>query len=66
MDLLNTFLAFNLIATALSLVAFFAMREPIATYAATAKEKFARFNAAGAAGAATSFVLIASVANLFV
>jgi hypothetical protein len=66
MDFFNTFLAFNVAATALTLVAFFAMREPIAAYAETAKEKFANFNVAGTAGAATSFVLLASVANLFI
>jgi CDP-diacylglycerol pyrophosphatase len=66
MDFLNTFLAFNVAATALTLVAFFAMREPIAAYATAAKEKFASFNVAGATGAATSFVLMATVANLFI
>ncbi len=65
MDLLNTFLAFNVAATAATLIAFFAMREPIAAYADTVKTKLASFNIAGTAGAATSLVLMASVVNLF-
>jgi hypothetical protein len=65
MDILNTFLALNVAASALTLVAFFAMREPIAAFATTVKTKFASFNAAGTAGAATSLVLMASVVNLF-
>lgn len=65
MDLLNTFLIFNLTATVLVLAGFFSMRENVATTVATAKAKLADFNIAGAAGAATSLMLLTSVAVLF-
>lgn len=65
MDLLNTFFLFNLTATVALLVGFFFMRENIAATVENTKAKIAEFNMAGAAGAATSMVLLASVAVLF-
>jgi hypothetical protein len=65
MDLLNTFFVFNLTATAAVLLGFFLMRDSAAITAATVKAKLNHFNAAGAAGAATSMVLLSSVAVLF-
>ncbi|TAG02065.1 MAG: hypothetical protein EAZ30_10640 [Betaproteobacteria bacterium] len=65
MNLLNTFLLFNLAATVAVLIGFFAMRENVAEGVASLKAKFSGFSAAGASGAAMSMVLLASVANLF-
>jgi hypothetical protein len=65
MDYLNAFLAFNASATALALLAFATMREPIAASLEKAKSKFSDVNVAGLGGAATSLVLLASVAHLF-
>jgi hypothetical protein len=65
MDLLNSFFAFNALATASALVAFATMREPIAAHIDNTKAKFANANLAGLGGAATSLVLLASVAHLF-
>jgi hypothetical protein len=65
MDYLNAFLAFNATATAIALVAFATMREPIAASIEKAKAKMSDINVAGLGGAATSLVLLASVAHLF-
>ena len=65
MDVLNTFFVFNLTATIAVLAGFFLMRENVAATVANAKAKVATFNMAGAAGAATSMVLLTSVAALF-
>lgn len=65
MDLLNTFLIFNLTATLVVLSGFFLMRENIAATVANAKAKVGEFNMAGAAGAATSLMLLTGVAVLF-
>jgi hypothetical protein len=65
MDLLNTFFVFNLTATAAVLLGFFLMRDSVAITAATVKAKLNNFNVAGAAGVATSMVLLSSVAVLF-
>lgn len=65
MDLLNTFLIFNLTATLLVMSGFFLMRENVVATVANAKAKVAEFNMAGAAGAATSLMLLSSVAALF-
>jgi uncharacterized protein YccT (UPF0319 family) len=65
MDLLNSFFAFNALATAAALVAFATMREPIAAQLSNAKAKLSNVNVAGLGGAATSLVLLASVAHLF-
>jgi hypothetical protein len=65
MDLLNTFFVFNLTATIAVLVGFFMMRDGIAVVVADVKAKASGFNVAGAAGAATSMVMLTSVAALF-
>ena len=65
MDLLNTFFVFNLTATIALLGGFFFTRESIAATASNAKAKTTNFNMAGAAGAATSLLLLTSVAVLF-
>lgn len=65
MDLLNTFLIFNLTATLLVMSGFFLMRENVVATVANAKAKVAEFNMAGAVGAATSLMLLSSVAALF-
>lgn len=65
MDALNTFFVFNITATIAVLVGFFMMRESVATTVAGIGQRIARFNVAGAAGAATSMVMLASVATLF-
>jgi hypothetical protein len=65
MDLLNTFFVFNLTATIAVLGGFFFMRENMATNVANAKAKVSEFNMAGAAGAATSLMLLTSIAVLF-
>ena len=65
MDLLNTFLIFNITATIAVLAAFFMMRENVAVAWHSSKAYAGRFNVAGAAGAATSMVLLTSVAVLF-
>ena len=65
MDLLNTFFVFNLTATIALLVGFFFTRENNAAMVENAKAKITGFNMAGAAGAATSMMLLASIAVLF-
>ena len=65
MDLLNTFFIFNLTATIALLAGFFFSRENIAATVSNAKSKVSDFNMAGAAGAATSMMLLTSVAVLF-
>jgi hypothetical protein len=65
MDYLNTFLAFNACATAITLIAFATMRESIASTINNVKSKLSDINVAGLGGAATSLVLLASVAHLF-
>jgi hypothetical protein len=65
MDLLNAFFLFNLSATLAVLAGFFLMRENVAATVANAKAKISDFNMAGAAGAATSMVLLTSIAVLF-
>lgn len=65
MDLLNTFLIFNITATIAALTAFFMMRENVAVAWHNSKASAGRFNVVGAAGAATSMVLLSSVAVLF-
>jgi hypothetical protein len=65
MDLLNTFFVFNLTATIALLAGFFFTRENNAATVAKAKATITNFNMAGAAGAATSMVLLTSVAVLF-
>lgn len=67
MDMLNTFFVFNFSATIAALAALFLMRESVAATVAqvTARAKVSGFNLAGATGAATSMVLLASVAVLF-
>ncbi len=65
MDIFNAFLLFNVTATALVLVGFAFMRDTIAEGFGAVKAKFEGFNFAGTAGAATSLVVLASVANLF-
>ena len=65
MDLLNTFFLFNLTATIALLVGFFFTRENIAATVENTKAKITDFNMAGAAGAATSMMLLASIAVLF-
>ena len=65
MDLLDTFFLFNLTATIALLVGFFFTRENIAATVENTKAKITDFNMAGAAGAATSMMLLASIAVLF-
>lgn len=65
MDLLNTFLIFNITATIAALAAFFMMRENVAVAWHNSKAYAGRVNVAGAAGAVTSMVLLSSVAVLF-
>ena len=67
MDLLNTFFLFNLTASIAVLVAFFLLRDEVSAAFASfrGKTRAMRFNLAGAAGAATSLVLLTSVAALF-
>jgi hypothetical protein len=65
MDALNTFFVFNITASIAVLVAFFMMRDGVSAAANRIGERVASFNFAGAAGAATSMVLLASVATLF-
>jgi len=67
MDMLNTFFVFNFTATIAVLAALFLMRESVAATVAqvTARAKASSFNLAGATGAATSMVLLTSVAVLF-
>jgi hypothetical protein len=65
MDILNTFLVFNIVATMATLIAFFSMRDTVTDTFGAIKARFSGFNLAGAAGAATSMVLLASVAQLF-
>ena len=65
MDLLNTFFVFNLTATIALLGGFFFMRENIPATVPNAKARATGFNMAGAAGAATSMLLLTSVAVLF-
>ena len=65
MDLLNTFLIFNITATIAALAAFFMMRENVAVAWHNSTAYAGRVNVAGAAGAVTSMVLLSSVAVLF-
>jgi hypothetical protein len=65
MDILNAFFVFNTVATVATLAAFFAMRESVAEGLGAIKAKAGTLNFAGAAGAATSLVVLASVAHLF-
>jgi hypothetical protein len=65
MDLLNTFLLFNVAATVAVLIGFVAMRDTVADGFSAVAAKFSGFNTAGAAGAATSMVVLASVVHLF-
>lgn len=65
MDLLNTFFIFNLTATIAVLAGFFAMRDGVAGVVADVKAKAFGFNVAGAVGAASSMVMLTSVAALF-
>jgi hypothetical protein len=65
MDILNTFFVANIVATVAVLVAFFSLRDSVGATIGRARQSVARFNVAGAAGAATSMVVMASVATLF-
>lgn len=65
MDLLNTFFVFNLTATVAVLAGFFLMRENVAATVTNVKARISDFSVAGVAGAATSMVLLTSVAALF-
>ena len=65
MDLLHTFFVFNLTATIAVLAAFFFMRDSATVTASNIGKRFSNFNVAGATGAATSMVLLASIATLF-
>lgn len=65
MDLLNAFFVFNLTATVATVIAFCVTRSDTAVAASDSGKRFADFNVAGATGAATSMVLLASVAALF-
>jgi hypothetical protein len=65
MDVLNTFLVFNITASIAVLLGFFMMRDSVAATVTGLKARAASFNVAGAAGAATSMVVLASVATLF-
>ncbi len=65
MDVLNTFFLINISATIAVLVGFFFMRENAVAAVASIGERIKAFNVAGATGAATSMVLLASVATLF-
>lgn len=65
MDALNTFFVFNITATIAVLLGFFMMRDDVAAAVSGVGKRIASFNFAGAAGAATSMVVLASVATLF-
>jgi hypothetical protein len=68
MDILNTFFAMNLIATAAVLLGFFFLRDSVTQAAKRASARAAGLTLAmpaGLAGAATSMVLLTSVAALF-
>lgn len=65
MDLFNAFLLFNLSATVLVLIGFALLRENVSEGFGAVMSKLRGFNFAGAAGAATSLVVLTSVANLF-
>ena len=65
MDALNTFFVFNISASILVLAGFFLTRDGIAASVEGLKARASSFNFAGAGGAATSLVLLASVASLF-
>lgn len=65
MDALNTFFVFNLVASIVVLAGFFMLRENVAETAGRMGKQMARFNLAGVTGAATSVVMLASVAALF-
>lgn len=65
MDILNTFFVFNIVACIAVLIGFFSFRDSVGAGIARARDGIARFNVAGAAGAATSMVVMASVATLF-
>lgn len=65
MDALNTFFVFNITATIAVLLGFLMTRDDIAATVSGVGKRIASFNFAGAAGAATSMVVLASVATLF-
>jgi hypothetical protein len=65
MDIFNAFLLFNLGATVLVLIGFASMRDTVSEGFGAVKSKLEGLNFAGTAGAATSVVVLASVANLF-
>jgi hypothetical protein len=65
MDLLNAFFVFNLTATVAMVIGFCFVRDGTVAAASNIGKRFANFNVAGASGAATSMVLLASVATLF-
>ena len=65
MDVLNTFFIFNFTASIAVLAGFFLMRESASAAVSSIGKRVAAFNFAGVAGAATSMVLLASVAVLF-
>jgi len=65
MDALNTFFVFNISASIVVMIAFLTMRDGVAAGVENLKARVSSFNFAGAGGAATSLVLLASVASLF-
>ena len=65
MDILNTFFVFNIVACIAVLIGFFSFRDSVGAGIARVCDGVANFNLGGAAGAATSLVVMASVANLF-
>ena len=65
MDLLNAFFVFNLTATVAMVIAFCLTRDGTVASASKSGKRFADLSLAGATGAATSMVLLASVATLF-
>lgn len=65
MDALNTFFVFNISASIAVLFAFFLMRDGVAASVEGLRARLSNFNVAGIGGAATSMVLLASVASLF-
>jgi uncharacterized membrane protein HdeD (DUF308 family) len=65
MDMINTFFVVNLTASIAVLIAFFAMRDSVNDGFAAVKTRISNGQWSGVAGAATSMVLLAGVANLF-
>jgi hypothetical protein len=65
MDALNTFFVFNISASIAVLVGFLLLREDVVSNAGKMKARLSGLNFAGFGGAATSMVLLASVASLF-